>query len=47
MKTASRRFSTIPGFKSLQDIFFKWVPVPIEGFAQVPTELTFEAFYVF
>jgi len=27
--------------------FSKWVPAPIEGSAQVTTELTFEVFYIF
>jgi len=28
-------------------MFSKWVPALIEGSAQAPTELTFEAFHIF
>jgi len=49
MRTASQpgsqRFSNIAGFKPIKDIFSNYVPAPTEGFAQVLTELTFEAFY--
>jgi len=43
MKTASKRFSTIACFKPIWIIFSKWVPAPIEGSAQVLTELRLES----
>jgi len=47
MKTASKRFSTIACFIPVENIFSKCVPAQIEGSGQVPTELTFEVFYIF
>ena len=44
MKTASQCFLTIAEFTPVKDFFWKWVRAPIEGFAPIPTELTFEAF---
>jgi len=36
-----------PVLNLFEQYFIKMCPAPIEGLAQVPTELTFKAFYIF
>jgi len=44
-KTEDQHFSTTAGFKPVQDVFLKnGSPPPIEGSAQVPTELILKPF---
>jgi len=46
MKAARQMFPTTASFKSFT-YFITMGPAPGDGPAQAPTELTFEAFYVF